>query len=136
MTPLPGQASSTVPIYTAPVQQEVIKPVDTIQEMSTSTVVSLIKKYSDIYKVDSEKAKKIAYCESSYIAHAHNPNDPNDGSFGVYQFQRKTFSTFASDMGEQLNINNPEDNIKVAIYAFSKNKYSHWSCARKLGYVN
>ena len=104
-------------------------------EPSRDEVQALIKHYANLYNVDVEMSLSIANCESGFTYDAHNPADPNSGSYGTYQFQLATFEMFAEEMEEDLDIHNPEDNIKLANWAFSTGKLSHWSCAKLTGYI-
>ena len=86
--------------------------------------------------VSAQVAWDIARCESGFNPLAHNPNDPNGGSFGVFQFQLKTFYNFSSKYGvENPDIKNTAQQIKLAILMFRDGLQSHWTCAKIMGHA-
>lgn len=92
-------------------------------------IVELIEKYSAEYNYSKKTAKAVAYCESEYKANAVGDHGK---AYGVYQFHRATFEMFSKQMGEKLDYYNPEDNIKLAIWALANDKENHWSCYKKI----
>lgn len=82
------------------------------------------------YGASFHELSVVASCESSFNVNAHNPNDPDSGSYGLFQFQRNTFKLFSEELGKEMDIHNPEDQIELAAYAFSKGYQSHWTCWR------
>ena len=91
---------------------------------------------ADEWGIDSNLALKIVRCESGFDSRAYNSNDPNGGSFGLFQFQKTTFYSGA----EKLKIKNPDiwnvqQQSEVAFYLLSQNKWHLWTCARINGIV-
>lgn len=92
-------------------------------------VTELIFKYADQYEIDRDLALSVAQCESELKTTAIG-----DGgrARGVYQFHRPTFDLLSRKMGEKLDYKNTEDNIKLAMWAFSTDRGFHWSCYKKI----
>lgn len=69
-----------------------------------------------------EVAKDIIQCESGWNPQAKNLNDPNGGSFGIWQINGIHGLTI-----EQMT--DPIESTKFAIELMkSKRSYRHWSC--------
>ena len=93
-------------------------------------VRELITLYAKRYGVNREIALLVARCESEFKTTA-----VGDGgkAYGVYQFHKPTFREFAAKSGEEgLEYKDPEDSIKLAMWAFSTGRADHWSCYGKV----
>lgn len=127
LTPPPAYASSTVLLHDKPIQKSV-------QEVSSTTVVSLIKKYADQFGVNEQILNKVVNCESGY-----DPTIVGDHglAYGPAQFHESTFDNFAKQYGVELDYKNPEDQIELMAWAFKQgNEYMNdWTCAVTLGYA-
>jgi len=92
-----------------------------------------ILKYAEIYNVSHKQLLTVAKCESQLNPKAHNKNDPNGGSRGIFQFQTSTFNRYSSILKiEEPDIWNSEQQIKVAAYMFSKGQQKQWTCYRNI----
>mgnify|MGYP001588548081 CR=1 FL=1 len=81
--------------------------------------------------VSAQLAWNIAKCESKFNPLAHNTNDPNGGSKGVFQFQTKTFYGFAEKYGiENPDIWNVAQQVRIAIQMLKNNLAFHWTCSK------
>lgn len=103
----------TTPItYSAPVKEE---------QLTNEQVLEKIKFYSGVFQMDSEKAIKVAKCESGL-----NPKAENiEGSAtGLYQFIRKTWK--ANCKG---NVYNADANIICFMQHFKDNPGA-WSASK------
>ncbi len=92
-------------------------------------VQELIYKYADQYEIDRELALNVALCESELKTTAIGDGGK---ARGVYQFHKPTFDLLSKKMGEKMDYKNTEDNIKLAMWAFSTDRGFHWSCYRKI----
>jgi len=95
-----------------------------------------IRQYAKEYGVSQDELLSVSKCESGFKPDAWNKLDPNGGSKGIFQFQEKTFYSYA----KILNIENPniwdiEQQSKVASYMFSNNLKGQWSCSRIIGII-
>ncbi|HBM45676.1 MAG: hypothetical protein UT05_C0004G0018 [Parcubacteria group bacterium GW2011_GWF2_38_76] len=129
-------SSTTVPVTTDMlkiIESDAISPVDMVvvecDAKEKECVLSLIKKYSKEFNYSEKMARAIAYCESNYVPNARGDNGK---AYGVYQFHKPTFEMFSRLKGEKLDYYNPEDNIKLAIWALANDKENHWSCYKKI----
>ena len=100
-----------------------------IDSKSKECVIELIKKYATLYDVSEKIALNVADCESDFRVDVYG-----DGgrAYGPYQFHKKTFELFSKKFGEELDYFDLEDNVRLAIWALSKNKGYHWSCYKKI----
>lgn len=90
------------------------------------TVKGLIVKYSEQYGIDLRTSLAVARCESNFKPEAVGDNGL---AKNVYQFHFSTFTQFAKELGEPLNYENTEDNIRLANWAFAKGYGPrHWTC--------
>ena len=95
--------------------------------------VSYTDKYTSQYGVDIKVFKKVMWCESDNNPKAHNKTDPNGGSFGIMQFQTRTFYSYAKKIKlENPDISNVEDQIQVASYMFSIGEAKQWTTYRAI----
>lgn len=92
-------------------------------------IIELIYKYADQYDIDRDLALSVAKCESELKTTAIGDSGK---ARGVYQFHKPTFDMLSKRMGEKLNYKNTEDNIRLAMWAFSTDRGFHWSCYRKI----
>ena len=96
----------------------------------------MIDHYAQVFKIDPRPLYDVLECESGGNPKAHNPKDPNGGSYGLFQYQKRTWDLFAKEARlENPDIWDPNDQILVTAWAFSKDRQSHWSCAKKLGLI-
>lgn len=110
-------------MYTVPIKQEISV------EMSTSTVVDMINKYSDQFGVNTKTLDSVVRCESNYNVTAVGDNGL---AYGPAQFHKSTFDLFAKEYGKELDYKNPSDQIELMAWAFSKGYSKHWSCMAKV----
>ena len=89
----------------------------------------LLKHYSAQYAVSYEEMRRVMMCESNGKIDAVGDKDK---AYGLFQFWENTFNLFAKDLGEKLEWKNPEHQIKLASWAFSKGKQTHWTCWKNL----
>lgn len=102
-------------------------------EYSTTTAEVIITAYAVRYGISAEPLVATLKCESGFNQFAWNHSDPNGGSLGVAQFQRKTFDKYSKELGlPNADVWNPLDSINVAAYMFSEGQQHQWSCFRKL----
>lgn len=85
------------------------------------------------YNIDPVPLKKTAWCESHYDMSKHNGTDPNGGSFGGLQYQKRTFYTYAKLAGiENPDIHNKVHQAKTGAYMFSIGEAKQWTTWRAL----
>lgn len=99
------------------------------QNEEKNWIEDLIKQYSAQYSVSYEEMRRVMLCESSGKIDAVGDNGK---AFGLFQFWENTFNLFAKDLGEKLEWKNPEHQIKLASYAFSVGKQTHWTCWKNM----
>lgn len=95
------------------------------ETLGVEAIKGLIKYYSALYAVSYEEMSRVMACESSGKIDAVGDNGR---AYGLFQFWENTFNLFAKDLGEKLEWKNPEHQIKLASWAFSKGKQTHWTC--------
>ena len=101
----------------------------TLKTLGVEAIKDLIKYYSALYAVSYEEMSRVMACESSGKIDAVGDNGR---AYGLFQFWENTFKLFAKDMGEKLEWKNPEHQIKLASWAFSKGKQTHWTCWKNI----
>lgn len=90
-------------------------------------------KYAQEYGVSEKLLLKVAECESELDINAINNDEPNGiQSLGIYQIQPPTWEYFEKKFNVDLDPNIPEDNIKMAAIAFSKNEGLNWTSYRAI----
>lgn len=79
---------------------------------------------------NSEKLKRLAWCESSYREDVIHYNDGKKGSHSYYLFQFKvdTFNEWEKKYGEDLNIESSYDQIKLANFMLNQGQENQWGC--------
>ena len=108
-------------------------PATTSQDISSSSIRSLITHYSGLYGVSGRDMTDTVQCESNFNAYAINPVDP---SYGVAQFGTSTFYWYAQLSGiDKPDIWDVDDQIHTMGYMWSKGLAYRWTCARRLGYL-
>ncbi len=106
------------------------KPKAKINLSAPANLDQLFDKYSVEYKVDKEKLKNIAHCESRFSSSAVN------GIYaGLYQFSASTWQKTRKAMGLDQNPElrfNPEEAIKTAAFKIANGGISAWPiCGKK-----
>ena len=99
------------------------------ETLGVEAIKDLIRQYSALYAVSYEEMRRVMMCESSGKIDAVGDNGK---AFGLFQFHENTFKMFAKDLGEKLEWKNPEHQIKLASFAFSKGKQTHWTCWKNI----
>lgn len=109
-----------------PIVQEVTVPKEPEFLTATDTLIY----FADKYGANKDELLKVAKCESSLRFYTQGDNGK---ATGTMQFHKPTFETFAKEMGEKLDYNDPIDNIKLGAWAFAQGpEYKrHWSCWKK-----
>lgn len=102
------------------------------RELKEYTLPELVSHFASQYNVSPTQLMNVMRCESNY-----RQDSWGDGNRarGVFQYWQGTWDDFSKEFGEKLDIESAYDQIKLTAWAFSKNKQSHWTCARTLGYV-
>lgn len=102
----------------------------TVPIYAPSTASDIILSYAVHYAISGKEFLGTAECESGFNEKAYNPNDPDTGSRGVFQFQRSTFKKYARLAGIEgdLNIWDPMQQIQTAAYMFSIHEEKQWTC--------
>lgn len=97
------------------------------EEVVTLSPIEYVDQYASQYQVDASLLKKVMKCESS-----NNPKAVGDGgrARNVMQFHKPTFYSYSKKLGEELDYNSYQDQIKLAAYMFSINQGSHWTCLK------
>ena len=107
-----------------------------LEAQEPAPIPKVIDHYARVFKVNPQSLKDVMICESGGNFRAFNKSDPNGGSRGLYQFQPRTWEVFSKEAQlENPDIWNPNHQILVTAWAFSKDRQSHWSCAKKLGLI-
>ena len=92
----------------------------------------IVGKWCNYYLVDQKECDHIRatiQCESQFNPNAYNPADPITPSVGIAQFKHRTFNYFKSYFGlDKLNINNPDDQIRLMVVAIAEGQGHHWTC--------
>lgn len=85
--------------------------------------------FSALYGVNPNLMLSVMNCESE-----GNQNAKGDGgrSFGIFQFQKETWSRISKDMGEVLDINSTHDQAKLASWAFANDYEREWTSYRAI----
>jgi len=144
------------PLFKGDVKQQIIFPNDyeTIEEntfIANSPIIPQTKTFGMI--VDNvienvaiqeievaEEIKNQDYieclikCESNWNDRAWSKDDPNGGSFGILQFQKKTWDFYSQLIGiENPDIWNAHQQVLVADYMISKGQAYQWTCSKTCG---
>lgn len=83
--------------------------------------------------VDPILMLNVAHCEASY-KHDNMVGD-NGKAYGAYQFHKPTFDAFKKEAGmPELNYEDRNDQIKLAVWGFKNGKAKHWTCYDKVKY--
>lgn len=97
-------------------------------ELSSTTIKSFIRHYSELYGVSYNEMYLTIDCESGFNTHAVNPNDP---SYGIAQFTPPTFYHFAPLAGIQKpDIGSTTEQLQTMAFMFSIGKADRWTCHR------
>lgn len=99
-----------------------------VRQIDKESLIREIQRQAEAYKVSFHEMYVVAKCESGFDPKAHNPADPNSGSYGIYQYQLGTFKSFAEEMGREMDVHDPYDQIEVTAWAFSQGLQNHWTC--------
>ena len=112
-----------LPVFTPPAEVVETKP-------NFSTPTGTLIYFADKYGANKDELLKVAKCESGLRFYAQGDNGL---ATGTMQFHKQTFETFAKEMGEKLDYNDPIHNIQVGAWAFAQgSEYKkHWSCWKK-----
>lgn len=86
----------------------------------------IVEKYARQYGVDVKAMVATVRCESNFNPLAFNKNDPNGGSYGIAQFQQKTF--YGNVKFENPDITDPIQQLETMAQMWAVGKAGHWSC--------
>jgi hypothetical protein len=102
-----------------------------VHTKAPETVEEWIDYYAVQYGSDASDLKKVAWCESGYRINAIGDGG---SSLGVFQIKEQTFYYWTKQMGEDLDYENFQNQIKVASWAFSQGESykNHWTCYKKV----
>ena len=99
----------------------------------------LVDFYADKHGVDKTIMNAVVKCESNYNPKAVNMQDSHklsNGSWGIAQFSKETFTSYAKKMGEDYtDPMNPREALDVMSYMLSNGLGNHWTCFRALNRV-
>lgn len=93
--------------------------------------LKIISTKEGLSKEKEQQIENIIQCESNWDFKAKNEKGQ---SFGVMQFQKRTFNWFNKLKDDNLDFNSPYDQIELAVWAFNNGYESHWDCYHLLGY--
>ena len=82
--------------------------------------------------VDPDKYEKLIECESKYKI---NEYGDNGYAYGILQFHRKTFDSFARQYELDIDYYNPYSQIDLSTSMIRDKYLSHWSCAYIIGWL-
>lgn len=100
-----------------------------INPLDLSTIEQVIY-FSNLNGGDAEVALKVMECESGG---KHSASGDGGHSNGIFQFQKSTFLRMEKDFGEDLNYESQFDQIKLASWSLSQEKYAReWSSYRAI----
>lgn len=104
------------------------------ERINKLTVEEILKEIPPKYGVKVAVAESVTKCESQQNPLAINYNDGGVGkhSYGMWQYQVSTWEDWSKKYGEELDINSPYDQTKLASYMLSKNQGRQWTCYRNL----
>lgn len=101
--------------------------VNTLEAQQPAPIPKVIDHYARVFQIEPGALYELMECESGGNPKSFNPADPNGGSYGLYQYQKKTWDLFAKEARvENPDIWNPHDQILVTAYAFSRGRQNHW----------
>mgnify|MGYP001591921444 CR=1 FL=1 len=89
----------------------------------------MIRVYAKWYGVKTDIAMQIAECESQFRTDVYGDGGK---AYGPFQFHRPTFELFEKKLGEDLEYRDPQDQVKLALWALANGKGSHWTCYTKI----
>lgn len=106
---------------------------DAVHELPVS-VTDYAKETALKRDINPDKFQRLIACESQWKEDAAGDNGT---SFGILQFKIPTFTHFTKKYKlEDLNIDNPRDQIELAALMISNGHLHHWkNCARKTGWA-
>lgn len=93
------------------------------------TVEEQIVYYSQMYNTDNGIISKIIQCESQGKQSAVGDNGL---SRGIAQFQKPTFTSLSKLMGEELDYNSSNDQIKLMVWSIANGYGRNWTTYRAL----
>lgn len=90
----------------------------------------VISDFSEKEGIDGEHLIKVAQCESNFNEKALGDNGK---AYSIFQFWKETFKTFKQEAEMLwLQYEDPIDQIRLAVWAFSNGKESHWTCHKRV----
>lgn len=96
----------------------------------------LVDFYAEKHAVDKTMMNLVVKCESNYNPNAVNMEDSHrlsNGSWGIAQFSKETFTHYAKQMGESYtDPMNPREALDVMAYMLAHKQGAHWTCFRAL----
>lgn len=112
--------------YDAYIVKEAVEETITIKYEESLTVEEKIEYYANIYELDVDTMKSIAWHESRYknvwnYRYEENPNYYT--AFGIFQIVRSTYASFCGDPQERFN---EDKNIECAMKIASTGGLHHW----------
>lgn len=124
--------SALILSVTCPVKPQNAPEHAVIVNYDTYTISQLITEFGGNKAVEIEQ---IAQCESSGNMEAIHYHDggKNKHSYGLLQYQEKTWAFFEKRFNVKLDMHSAMDQIKMTKMALDNGYAYHWTCARKLG---
>jgi hypothetical protein len=128
-TPTITPTPTLTPTPTVSVPTSTPVPTPTPMPLTSAQLEDFFTKYANLYSVDKELLKKIAYCESKY-----NTNAKFNDYLGLFQFSTNTWVNNRNLMGQDNNPDlrtKPDESIKTAAFVISRNGQNAWpSCIK------
>jgi hypothetical protein len=124
-TPTPTPPPTPTPTVT-PTFIQTPSPTNTPKQLpqSSSDLDSWFTKYSQLYSIDKNTLKKIAFCESGL-----NPQAKNGIYGGLYQYSEQTWKTTRKSMSADDNPDlrfSAEESIRTSAFKISQQGISAW----------
>jgi len=94
--------------------------------------------YIPIVITSGSIVSEVIQCESGWKHYDKNGNVKvgdthlQNHSYGICQFQIRTWETFNKERGTNLDIMSRDDQLDMIDWAFKNGKQNHWTCFRKV----
>ena len=98
-------------------------------KLQDQPITQIVTVFAEQNGLDPKIALSVMQCESRGIQ-----NNPGDGgkATGIYQYWEDTWERHSKEFGEELDINSPYDQAKLATWAIADGKGREWTAYRAL----
>lgn len=102
------------------------------RKVSEYTIPEMIEYYGKQFGVQPSQLLAVAKCESNLKQDSWGDHH---NARGIFQFWQGTWDSFSNKLGEKLDRESAQDQVKLAAFAFSKGYQNSWTCWSLMGYT-